>query len=141
MQKLRERVARRIRGRLNGGLEIVRIEDGLIFDHRNASHFVAEVNLRHNRITVPVVAEFRDHPDYGEDELVEKAMDVLEPRLRMYHRRGYRLRETDFQPGYKANGYADHPVPIFIALIDQTVDNDEELDAEIAWLLEQLPAK
>ena len=141
MQKLREEVARRAREKIGNGLRIIQVENGLIFEHRNASHFVAEINLENPCITVPVTAEFRDHPDYDEEQLVDRAMELLRPRLREYHRRGYDIRETDFQPGYDAAGYGDHSVPVFIAFVQRWLDDDEELFDELSWLLERLPAK
>ena len=137
----RDQIVEAIRRRIDHGLRIVRVEDGLIFEHRNATHFLAEVNLCHARLTVPVTAEFIDHPDYTEDELVEHAMELLGPRLERYRQRGYHLRETDWQPGYRSATYDETKVPVFIAFVDRQLEDWEELYQELAWLLEQLPQR
>ncbi len=135
----RDEIVDRLRKRLNHGMRIIRVEDGLIFEHRNATHFLAEIDLQGGKITVPVTADFRDHPDYTEDEIVEHAMEVLRPRLRLYRDRGYRIRETDWQPGYRSATYDGTKIPVFIAFVEKDLDGREQLYAELAWLLEQLP--
>lgn len=141
MKRTRSRVERRARQKFNSGLQIISVEDGLIFEHRNASHFVAEINLRAEKISVPVTATFSDHPDYDEDEIVEHAMEELRPRLRRYRERGYRIRETEFQPAQVDNQYREGSVPIFIAFVQRDLEGEEDLYNELDWLLEQLPAK
>ena len=141
MMDSRDEIVQRVRERLNHGMRILRVEDGLIFEHRNASYFLAEVDLRAAKITVPVTAEFRDHPDYTEDELVEHAMDVLRPRLRCYRDRGYRIREMEWQPGYRSASYDQTKVPVFVAFVERELDDWEELYEELPWLLERLPVR
>lgn len=141
MERKQSRIEKRARKHFNNGLQIYTVEDGLIFEHRNASHFVAEIDLRGSKISVPLTAEFRDHPDYTEDELVEHAMEQLRPLLKRYRQRGYQLRETDFQPAQPGMSYRESNIPIFVAFVERHLQGEEELFEELNWLLEQLPAK
>ena len=141
MQETRKQVETRVRERLNGKMKILRVEDGLIFEHRNARHFLAEIDLRGRRLTVPLSADFLDHPDWEDEELVEQAMKVLRPRLQRYHRRGYRIREMEWQPGYQSPTYDEHQRPIFLAYLERELDDWDELFEELPWLLEQLPER
>lgn len=134
-------VMEKVRKRLGPKLKLIRVGDGLIFEHRNAGYFLAEVDLKGAKITVPVTAEFRDHPEYEGEELVEHAMEVLRPRLKMYARRGYRVREVEWQPGYSSSSYDERRVPAFVAYIERDLEDWEELYEELPWLLERLPEK
>lgn len=140
MDGLQSRVEEYARERFRRGLRVIRVEDGLIFEHRNATHFLAEVDLRKPEITVPVPAEFRDHPEYSEDEIVDHAMNILRPRLRKYRNRGYEIREIEFQPA-ASSPYEETNVPIFVAFLERSLGDEDELLAELDWLLAQLPDK
>lgn len=141
MPQLREVSEDQLRQRIQG-LEIIRVDDALILEHRNASHFLAELDTSTARLTVPVTAEFRDHPEYDGHQLVDRAMEVLKPRIRHYVRRGYHVRETEFLPGAtEPSAYDKPPIPTFIAYLDRRLDDADELPDELEWLLDQLPAK
>lgn len=141
MPQLRNVSEDQLRRRIQG-LEIIRIDNALILEHRNASHFLAELDMSTARLTVPVTAEFRDHPEYDGHRLVDRAMEVLEPRIRHYVRRGYHVRETEFLPGAaQPSNYEKPPVPTFVAYLDRRIDDVDELPDELEWLLGQLPAK
>ena len=139
MRQTREQVETQVRERLNHGMKIIRVEDGLIFEHRNARHFLAEVDLKGSKITVPISADFVDHPDFTDEELVDQAMKVLRPRLERYYGRGYRIREMEWQPGYQSHTYNEHQRPIFMAFVERELADWDELFDELPWLLEQLP--
>lgn len=141
IRETRNQVETRVRNRLNHGMKIVRVEDGLIFEHRNARHFLAEVDLRASKISVPISADFPDHPDWKDDELIDAAMEVLRPRLESYHRRGYRIREMEWQPGYQSPTYDEHQRPIFVAYLERKLEDWDELFDELPWLLRQLPQR
>lgn len=141
MKDIQQDVVSRVRDRIDGGLTIRRVGDGLIFEHRNATHFVAEVDLHGAKITVPVIAEFSDHPDWSDDELVDHAMDVLRPRLKMYRQQGYRIREMEWQPGYQSPTYNEHQIPIFVAYLERELTDWEELYEELPWLLGKLATR
>lgn len=140
MSDLQEVTNRELREHIDN-LEIHRVEDGLIIEHRNASHFVAEIDLRSARLTIPVTAEFHNHLEYDGDELVDRALDQLEPRLRRYVGRGYRIRETEFQPGSGSRQYEKVQIPVFVAYLDRQIEDRDELFDELDWLLERLPDK
>ena len=141
MERMQSELSKLARQRIGNGLQIIRVEDGLIFEHRNASHFLAEIDLRATKITVPVTAEFRDHPEYDGDELVERGLEAIAPSLEKYRQRGYEVRETEFQPAYNAPVHGEADVPIFIAYVERHLEGKGELLDELPWLLEQLPTK
>ena len=141
MERMQSELSKLATQRIGNGLRIIRVEDGLIFEHRNASHFLAEIDLRATKITVPVTAEFRDHPEFDEEQLVERGLEAIAPSLEKYHQRGYEVRETEFQPAYDAPVHGEADVPIFIAYVERRLDGEQELLDELPWLLEQLPTK
>lgn len=138
MQEMGDEIAKQAQQRLGRPLKVLRVEEGLIFEHRKASHFLAEIDLRSGRFTVPVTAEFLDHPEYDGEELVEHAMELLRPRLEMYRQRGYRLRESEWQPGRDNSTYGEEKVPVFVAYVERRIEDPEEVIDELAWLLERL---
>lgn len=141
MLKVQEEIVNLARQSLNHGLSIKRVEDGLIFKHRNAAHFVAEVNLRTARLTVPLTAEFLDHPGYSEDELVEHALQELGPSLTDYKARGYQLREMEWRPAHQSEAYDESQIPIFVAFMERQLEDWDELFEELPWLIDRLPQR
>ena len=136
-----EEVMRSVRERLGRGMKIVRVGDGLIFEHRNAAYFLAEVDLKAAKISVPVTAEFRDHLEYDGDELISHAMDELKPRLDIYAERGYRIREVEWQPAQRVSSYDDRNIPVFVAFVERELEDWDELFEELIWLLDRLPQR
>lgn len=141
MKEKQTRIEEHARQRFGRGLEIYRVGNGLIFEHRNASHFVAEIDLAASKISVPVTIEFPDHPDYSEDEIVDHAMEQLRPRLRDYRERGYRVRESEFQPADPGEPQREASTPIFVAYVERKLDGEDDLFDELACLIERLPEK
>lgn len=141
MKDRSDQLASQTKKRLGPSVQVRRVKQGLIFKHRNAQYFLAEVDLEDERLTVPVATEFSDHPDCEGDELVALAMKELKPRLQMYRDRGYRLRETEWRPAQPGGSYDENKVPVFVAFMDRPIGDWSQLDEELTWLLDQLTVR
>ena len=123
-----------------GQLQLWRVGEGVIIDHRDARHFLAVISLRQPKISVPVSAEFCHHPEYGGEELVDKAMETLRPRLQTYRNRGYALREVEWSPAASpvTSTYSNWQVPMVVAYMEQGFENWDQVVDELPWLVERL---
>lgn len=127
------------RRRLGRHLRITHLEQGLIFNHRNALYFLAQLDRWASHLAVPLAVEFPDHPDDTGDALLDRAMDNLSPRLRDYYRRGYRLRETEWRPRGPHGAYREDRAPTVIVFVDRPMTADDDIIAELIWLIARLP--
>ena len=139
MLQVADEIVAQAQKRVGRPLKIVRVEDGLIFEHRNALYFVAEIDLSASHIAVPLAVDFPEHPDYEGEELVDHAMAQLKPRLRSYYERGYRLRETESRPSHNGGSYDEDNTATFIAFVERPIDDWKQIADELVWLIDRLP--
>lgn len=124
--------------KLGSTYKILRRNGAMIVEHNRARHYVAEVDLTTNHISLPLETEFPDHPRCQGDELTRKAMELLESRIEIYRDRGYEIREVEQQPGYETEMYDEDKIPVVVVYMARQLSSKDQLFDELPWLVEQL---